>query len=403
MDYKYMARIPNPEGLKELGVFGKGLLLNHDINNWKFNRQFFVQSVSTLNFLKESVNCTQMVFNEMEEYWRFGLEDDNITDFSEWSHSLTTDIIFQMITGKKTWATASYFLAISRGSKLERLQKFDEKLIKESSKLSKAFQMFIMGMDFFTFFPQWVRSCVPTFRASQKEILEAPNTDRTISDIKDINQEYTEPLTDEEIRGILIEALAGGVDTTANVFSFTIYYLAHYPDIKDRLRQEIDNIFSQKENRSLTYDDLSSLVYCEAVIKEVSRVMATAPFITRFNSEPDSIENIEWGTNTRFLIFAPGVHLNKDYWDVPEKFDVDRFIDEKKQQNGKNLLLMWGGGLRQCPGRRLAMVELKCLIVSVFRNWDIELVDMNSPLKCETSIVRSAKDLKVKIKPRKVM
>ncbi|CAG8524512.1 5188_t:CDS:2 [Acaulospora morrowiae] len=435
---KYLVRLPDPEGLKELGVFGKGLILNHDVSNWKFNRQFFTQAISAPNFLKETVNYTQAAFNEMEECWKIGLDDNTITDFSEWSHSLATDIIFQMITGKKTWATASYFLTVSPGLNSVDMQRFNKEDIKQSSELSKAFQTYIMGLDFFTLFPKWVRLYIPGFRETHKKILNArdilfnriddiikerrreiesppkneklrsdmltllitANTDRSIPDTQGNTQEYTKPLTDEDIRVIIIEALGGGVDTTANVFSFVIYYLAHHPEVKNQLRQEIDDTIN---DRSITYEDLSLLTYCEAVIKEVSRIMATSPFIGRASSESDLIGGVEREAGTRYLIFTPGIHLNKDFWVEPEKFNVDRFINfnEQEQQNEKKYsLMMWGGGLRQCPGRKMAMIELKCLLVLTFKNWDIDLVDLNAPLKSEVNLVRSAKDLNVTIKPR---
>ncbi|CAG8440226.1 1525_t:CDS:2 [Acaulospora morrowiae] len=436
---KYLIRVSNPEGLKDLGVYGRGLLLNNDVNSWKYNRQFLSQAILTSNFLKESVDCTQAIFNEMEEYWRVGLEDNTVTDFTEWSHSLTTDIIFKLITGKKMWTVASYFLNVSPKLKLMKMKKFDEKIINESSKISKAFQRYIAGLDFFLYTPGWVRNYIPSFRATQREIFEAQrllyenlgkiiqerrkeientpkdeklrydmltqlvtaNTDRSISDINN-NQEFTKPLSDEDIRDIVIEALGGGIDTTANVLCFVIYYLAHHPDVKNRMIQEIDELFSQNQNRPITYDDLPQLIYCEAVIKEVSRVMPTTPFVGRVSSEPDRIDNVEWEANTRYMIFTPVIHSNKNYWNEPEKFDVNRFIDvdEQKKHSEKNHLIMWGGGLRQCPGRKLAMIELKCMLALTFRNWDVELADMDSPLKSEISIVRSAKDLKVKIKPR---
>ncbi|CAG8580124.1 7846_t:CDS:2, partial [Acaulospora colombiana] len=396
---KYPTRIPS-EGLRGLGISG-----NSNVSSWKFKRQFHAQTVETLGFLKESVGRIQIIFNEMEEYWRSGFEDNNITDFSEWSHSLAMDIIFDTIAGKKTWSTASYFLTISHGPKSVKLPNFDEEIIGESSELTKLFAMHLKAIDFVTIYPKIVRNYIPSFRATQMEFLEAiellyrkldslirerrkeientptdenlkydmltllitANTDRSISDIKDVKKEFTNPLTDEEIREIIIEALAGGVDTTANVFNFTIYYLARYPEVKDRLCQEIDDLFGQNQNRSLTYDDLSSLNYCEAVIKEASRVTTPVPFISRLSSEPDKIENMEWGANTGFLIFISGVHLNNNYWEEPEKFNADRFVstDEQKEQNGK-----------------------------MFRNWDIELADKNSPLEfVNSSVFRSAKNL----------
>ena len=34
-------KLSDCEGLEELGVTGKGLVLNNDFKSWKYNRQFF--------------------------------------------------------------------------------------------------------------------------------------------------------------------------------------------------------------------------------------------------------------------------------------------------------------------------------------------------------------------------
>ncbi|CAG8693168.1 11132_t:CDS:2, partial [Acaulospora morrowiae] len=417
---KYLIRVHDPEGLKDLGIYGTGLLLNHDIDNWRFNRQFFTQAVQTTDFLREAVGCTQAAFNEMNEYSKLTLGNDVIIDFSKLSRTITTDVIFQMITGKKLWTTASYFSTISSKSKLIKLQKFDEENMKKSSKISRAFETFLSGIFFFIVFPKWIRKYLPNFRVEQNNILQArdylfkdlkdiiqerrkeiedtpkderlkynmltllitANTDRSISDVKDKNNEYTEPLTDKEIRGIILEALGGGIDTSASTFNFAIYYISRYPDVKSRLCKEIDDLYTQCQNKPITFEELSCLTYCDAVIKEVSRIANIVPFLSRISSESDIIENTRQDAGTNYIIFTPGVHLSEDYWKDPKKFDVDRFIDTDGQsQQKKHNLLAWGGGLKQCPGRKLVMIELKCLLVLAFRNWDIELVNPSSSLE----------------------
>ena len=54
-----------------------------------------------------------------------------------------------------------------------------------------------------------------------------------------------------------------------------------------------------------------------------------------------------------------------------------------------------------CPGRKLAMIELKCLISMMYRNCDIELVDKNAPLKLKSSFLMSCGELPIRVKPRK--
>ena len=66
----------------------------------------------------------------------------------------------------------------------------------------------------------------------------------------------------------------------------------------------------------------------------------------------------------------------------------------------KYSFIMFGGGLRICPGKKLAMVELLCLIALLFRKYEINLVDMNAPLNIASGSVTVCTELLVEIKPR---
>ncbi|PKY62339.1 hypothetical protein RhiirA4_286892, partial [Rhizophagus irregularis] len=59
------------------------------------------------------------------------------------------------------------------------------------------------------------------------------------------------------------------------------------------------------------------------------------------------------------------IHKNDDYWKEPNKFNPDRWMVEKFEL--KENSFMFGGRLRLCPGRKLATIELVCLIALLFR------------------------------------
>ena len=61
---------------------------------------------------------------------------------------------------------------------------------------------------------------------------------------------------------------------------------------------------------------------------------------------------------------------------------------------------MLGEGIRICPGRKLAMLELKCLLAMIYRKYDVELADINAPIKYKSAFHNSSEELIVKIKPR---
>jgi cytochrome P450 len=61
------------------------------------------------------------------------------------------------------------------------------------------------------------------------------------------------------------------MDTTSSALSRILYLLSTHPDVQDKLRKEI--IEARKENRGeLSYDQLVSLPYLDAVCRETLRV-----------------------------------------------------------------------------------------------------------------------------------
>ncbi|PKK41140.1 hypothetical protein RhiirC2_805013 [Rhizophagus irregularis] len=56
------------------------------------------------------------------------------------------------------------------------------------------------------------------------------------------------------------------------MFSLIVYYIAHNPDVKRKMLNEIENIFQGDKMRPITKDDFYNLRYCEAIVKEVARI-----------------------------------------------------------------------------------------------------------------------------------
>ena len=100
-----------------------------------------------------------------------------------------------------------------------------------------------------------------------------------------------------------------------------------------------------------------------------------------------------------FRVDANTIHINKDYWEEPDKLNPDRWMVEGFEPK-KYSFIMFGGGLRICPGRKLAMIELVGLMALLYRKYEIELVDMEAPLKIKSGIITACTELSVKIRAR---
>jgi len=183
------------------------------------------------------------------------------------------------------------------------------------------------------------------------------------------------------------------------MISFIVYFISHNPDAKKKMLEELDRVFQDDRTRPITENDFHKLKYCEAVIKEVDRVHPVANMLARYSQEPDEIAGYKWPAGTMFHINAVSIHKHQSHWEEPERFNPDRWLVEGFEPK-KYSFIMFGGGLRVCPGRKLAMIELTCLMALLYRKYDIDLVDKEGPLKTNSSGLTACTELLVNIKPR---
>ncbi|RIB25451.1 cytochrome P450 [Gigaspora rosea] len=151
------------------------------------------------------------------------------------------------------------------------------------------------------------------------------NTEKDTANVKPVGSETFGFMNDEDVRANLIEAFIAGTDSI-------IYYINKHPNVKQKMISEIESVFSYKSR-----NDPLKLKYCDAIIKETS------------------------------------------LWPNPEVFDPDRFYNV--DQDDKRLVTIFGGSPRICPGRKLSMSELLLLMALVYKHYNVELVNINEPLK----------------------
>ncbi|RIB03859.1 cytochrome P450 [Gigaspora rosea] len=390
------------------------------------------------------IKSSNQLYEELSEYWQsIGKQNNNNddnwtleTDFSAWFHAYMNDLSSIFITGERTYSIASYYNTQSTTK-----SKHSDSLIKISDNFIKKIVQLSEDLLFFIYVAPSLRHYIPMFRSKsksmlknrdcvfemldgmikkrRKEIEETPidkelttnmltssiiaNTTRNPINIKTVDDKMLRPMNDDEIRGNLLDAFIGGTDTTANIFCFIVYYLCKNPHVKQKMLSEIDSIFPKTSKFYVTQDDLSKLKYCKAIIKETSRVLPVVFMTPRLITEDYEVAGYKWPAGTQFHLNLIASNKHPDFWSNPEVFNPDRFYDEEvdnKERLGTKNLMMFGGNLRMCPGRKLGMTVLLLLMASVYRNYNIELVNVHEPLKLVTGILLNCQELKVRISPR---
>ena len=74
--------------------------------------------------------------------------------------------------------------------------------------------------------------------------------------------------------------------------------------------------------------------------------------------------NIQWSQYV--------MHHHSGYWNDPSKFDPERFANGT-QGFAKNAFMPFIAGPRACLGKHFAMMQMKIILYSLFRNFSLSL------------------------------
>lgn len=102
--------------------------------------------------------------------------------------------------------------------------------------------------------------------------------------------------------------------------------------------------------------------------------------------------------NTTILIGLHSVHMDKVYWNDPEIFRPERFLDEHQKVINTERLFIFGSGHRRCPGDNLARAALFTFFVGIMQKYRIEL-----PVDGEMPTTNTVPGLLLSPKPYKVL
>jgi len=79
----------------------------------------------------------------------------------------------------------------------------------------------------------------------------------------------------QNLLAVVGDLFSAGTDTTTVTFEWMLLFIANYPEVQQKLRQEIDDMIG---DRIPTQDDLNYCHYANAVISESQRIRTVGPF-----------------------------------------------------------------------------------------------------------------------------
>ncbi|XP_025986433.1 cytochrome P450 9e2 [Solenopsis invicta] len=200
----------------------------------------------------------------------------------------------------------------------------------------------------------------------------------------------------------------GGFETTSTVMCFAAHEIAANPEVQTKLQQEIDRVL-EDSNGEVSYEAINRLEYLDAVINEALRLHPPVVALERICDKPYEFPPALPGgkpfvMKKGALLWIPvyAIQRDKKYYDNPEKFYPDRFLDNNTYHNSP-CYLPFGLGPRMCIANRFGLLEVKVLLFYLLARCELKPnAKTPSPIKLRKSFTMIPENgFWLNIQPRK--
>ncbi|NXJ98893.1 CP1A4 protein, partial [Corythaixoides concolor] len=182
-------------------------------------------------------------------------------------------------------------------------------------------------------------------------------------------------LSDEKIINIVNDLFGAGFDTVATSLTWSLAYVALYPDIQKKIQQELDQTIGQERRPRLS--DRGTLPYTEAFILEMFRHSSVLPFtIPHSTTKATALNGYYIPKGTCVFINQWQVNHDEKLWKDPSTFNPERFLNAAGTEINRtesNKVMAFGLGKRRCIGESIGRWEIFLFLTTVLQQLEFSL------------------------------
>ena len=194
---------------------------------------------------------------------------------------------------------------------------------------------------------------------------------------------------DEDVIGNAATLVFAGEDTTANTLAWLLLLLAQHPQAAATARAEVDAVLGEARH-PVAFEQLERLHYVEAAAQESMRLRPVAPLQGFEVLRERTIGDVRVPAGLRVLGLTRSAALDDAHFPDATRFDPTRWLHEAGGRDGgatqaldspARKLFPFGAGPRLCPGRYLAIAEIRTAAAMILRNFELVPEDDAAPVR----------------------
>lgn len=209
---------------------------------------------------------------------------------------------------------------------------------------------------------------------------------------------------EEVIRDMVISLIMAGRDTTSAAMTWLFWLISSHPDIEQELFEEITTMNEQ----ILDYESLKELKLLKACICESMRLYPPVAWDSKHALADDLLpDGTEVQAGDRVTYFPYGMGRMEALWGKDWfEFKPDRWFSEGNCEKGEPEKVcpfkfpVFQAGPRVCLGKKMAFIQMKYVVASILRRFEIRPVRSDQPVFVPLLTAHMAGGLKVLIRKR---
>jgi cytochrome P450 len=182
---------------------------------------------------------------------------------------------------------------------------------------------------------------------------------------------------DRDVAGNVLVMLVAGEDTTANTLAWTLHFLFRHPEALALARAEVAR--HAPDPAAFTPEQVAALDFVEACCHETMRLKPVAPLLSAQAVRDTTLGELEVPSETIVLALMRHDALDERHFADPQAWRPQRWLGGEAgvgaaAASAKRVSMPFGAGPRVCPGRYLALMEMKLALAMVLSSFGLEHV-----------------------------
>jgi cytochrome P450 len=186
-------------------------------------------------------------------------------------------------------------------------------------------------------------------------------------------------IDDAQVNGNVLTMLLAGEDTTANTVAWLIHLLWRNPQALQRAQDEVRTVV--RDPAAPTWDEIAKLDFVEACAHETMRLKPVAPLLALQALDDTTLADVQIPKGLVVTTVMRRDSVSDRHVPRAAAFEPERWLSPRDGAAAEaptsphRTSMPFGAGPRICPGRYLALLEMKMAMATLLGRFDLRSVE----------------------------